>query len=265
MLGKPVPFAYIHAVKMTQRKSLIDKRVGYLFVALCFHEGLELMVLLVNSFRRDLESNNILEICAALSCMSMLLNSETIPGVLEVVQKLITHPNELVRKKSVTVIHRCLQKTTDSEVTRDLIDALRRALCDRDPSVMAATLLCFNHLLKKYVADHPQGEVTLFKELIPSFVSILKQIVDHRLDSSHDYHKTPAPWIQIQILRILAMLGRDSAAGTEHMHGILLECMRNGDTGLNAGYAVIYECVRTICAVSSKPNPAPFCKGLFSV
>jgi vesicle coat complex subunit len=75
MLGLPVPFSYIHALNMTQRKKLIDKRVGYMFVALCFHENHELMMLLINSFRRDLDSTNILEVSSALSAMSMLISS----------------------------------------------------------------------------------------------------------------------------------------------------------------------------------------------
>jgi len=42
MLGHPVPFAYIHALNMTQQKRLIDKRIGnnvtvvfFFFLLLC--------------------------------------------------------------------------------------------------------------------------------------------------------------------------------------------------------------------------------------
>jgi len=68
------------------------------------------MMLVINSFRKDLASTNILDITSALTCMSWLINAETIPAVIEVVKARITHPSELVRKKVVMVIHRCLQR-----------------------------------------------------------------------------------------------------------------------------------------------------------
>lgn len=46
------------------------------------------------------------------------------------------------------------------------------------------------------------------QDIVPSFVSILKQITDHRLPREFDYHRMPAPWIQMRLLRILALLGR---------------------------------------------------------
>ena len=59
------------------------------------------------------------------------------------------------------------------------------------------------------------------------------------LTADYDYHRMPAPWIQIQLLRILALLGHGDQAASEGMYEILSEVMRRADTGINVGYAVM--------------------------
>ncbi|CAN0247289.1 unnamed protein product, partial [Hapterophycus canaliculatus] len=83
-------------------------------------------------------------------------------------------------------------------------DHLRRMLCDKDPAVMGSAL-CLLH-------DLARVDATSYKDLVPSFVSILKQITEHRLPRDFDYHRMPAPWIQMRLLRILALLGKADRA-----------------------------------------------------
>ncbi len=45
------------------------------------------------------------------------------------------------------------------------------------------------------VATH---EPRAYKNLVPSFVSILKQIVEGKLPRPYEYHKAPAPFIQVR-------------------------------------------------------------------
>lgn len=54
-----------------------------------------------------------------------------------------------------------------------MLTRMKKALCDRDPSVMAATLNFF----KDEISKNPEN----FKDLISSFVVILKQIIEHKL------------------------------------------------------------------------------------
>lgn len=53
--------------------------------------------------------------------------------------------------------------------------------------------------------ENPEG----YKDLTESFVTILKQVVGGKLPVEFNYHSVPAPWLQIQLLRILALLGKD--------------------------------------------------------
>ena len=163
--------------------------------------------------------------------------------MLPLVDRLLKHDQAIVRKKTVMLLHHFFL-IKNSSVT-DYIPRFRTALCDKDPSVMAATLHVFFDLAR--VDPHP------YKDLVSSFVSILKQVTEHRLPRDFDYHRVPAPWIQIKILKILAILGHADQASSEQTYEVLLECMRRADTGINVGYAIIYECVRVVTSIY--PNP----------
>ncbi|RYG51193.1 hypothetical protein EON66_11030, partial [archaeon] len=114
----------------------------------------------------------------------------------------------------------------------------------------------------------------------------MKQITEHRLPRDFDYHRIPAPWIQLKLLRILAVLGQSDRVASEQMYEVLLEVMRRADTGtlrppaaaracdaerlqrrtvprahahtrvgfffgagINVGFAIVYECVRTVTTI----------------
>jgi AP-4 complex subunit epsilon-1 len=94
---------------------------------------------------------------------------------------------DIVRKKAISALHRLYQM--DKSCVVDHNDKIRRMLCDKDPAVMGAAL----PLIIGLVQESPSS----FKDLVPSLVSILKQITEHRLPRDFDYHRIPAPWIQV--------------------------------------------------------------------
>ena len=71
----------------------------------------------------------------------------------------------MVRKKAVMALHRFHQ--LQPSVALEMSDQLRRVLCDKDPAVMGASL----HILHEAAEASPASQ----KDLVPSFVSILKQ------------------------------------------------------------------------------------------
>ena len=250
MLGHPVPFVYIHALNMTQSPRLLDKRVGYLCTSMFLHDDHELLLLLLNSVRKDLDSTNILEVSAGLSCMSWLLNRETVSAILPLILEKTKSQNELVRKKSVILLLRCLQKDVAS--TWDEIEnVLRARLCDMDPSVMAVTLHCFAHVIELKISD-PLTYTFLptLTDLVPSFVGILKQLVEKRLPSHFEYHKIHAPWVQVSLLRLLRHIGTLDPSCVTHMSQVLKLILTTPADKMIA-CAVVNEAIQTICALGS--------------
>ncbi|GAV77377.1 Adaptin_N domain-containing protein [Cephalotus follicularis] len=243
MLGHDASFGYIHAVKMTHDDNLVLKRTGYLAVTLFLNEDHDLIILIVNTIQKDLKSDNYLVVCAALNAVCRLINEETIPAVLPQIVELLGHQKEAVRKKAIMALH-CFYQKSPSSVTH-LISNFRKRLCDNDPGVMGATLCPLFDLIT--------ADVNSFKDLVISFVSILKQVAECRLPKSYDYHQMPAPFILIRLLKILALLGSGDKQASENMYTVVNDMFRKSDSSSNIGNAVLYEC---ICCVSSiYPNP----------
>jgi len=239
MLGHDASFGYIKAIELTAATSLLSKRCGYLASSLCLSPDHEFRFMLVNQLQRDLNSINHLEVCAALSAVAKLVTVDMVPAIINDIVKQLKHDNDLVRKKSIMVLHRFHQMDPNS--VSHLGDQIRRTLCDKDPAVMGSSLCIFYDLIRANPAE--------FKDLVPSFVSILKQITEHRLPRDYDYHRMPAPWIQMRLLRILGMLGYADQTASEGMYEVLMEVMRRADSGINVGYAIVYEGVRTITTI----------------
>jgi len=104
--------------------------------------------------------------------------------------------------------------------------------------------------LHELVAHDPEPH----KNLTSSFVSVLKQVIDRRLPKSYEYHRTPAPFVQIKLLKILAILGAHDKTTSSEMYNVLEDTLaRATDSKNQIGNALVYESVRTITSIY--PNP----------
>ena len=245
MLGHDASFGYIKAVEMAASASLYHKRTGYLVCSECLSPDHEFRFMLVNQMQRDMQSANVLEICGGLLAATSLITSDMVPALSGEVTKLISHESQTVRKKAIITLHRFFQLAPDVVSSEELMEKARKVLCDRDPSVMGS---CLN-----VIEDMSKRNPVWIKPLIPSLVSILKQIAERRLPEEFNYHRVPAPWMQIRVVRILCLLGQADAEASNGMYEVLNETMKQADIGINAGYAIVYECIK--CITKIYPNP----------
>jgi AP-4 complex subunit epsilon-1 len=238
MLGHDASFGYIKAVELTASASLYHKRCGYMVCGACLPPTHEFRFMLVNQMQRDLQSPNVLEVSGGVLACTSIITADMVPAVAGEVTKLLSHESATLRKKSIVCLHKFHQLADEVVTEENLTEYLRKSLCDKDPSVMGASL----GVLETMANRSPQ----VFKELVPSLVSILKQVAEHRLPSEYEYHRVPAPWIQMKLIRIVGILGHADASVSSGIYEILQQVMRQADTGINAGYAVVYECIKTI-------------------
>ena len=240
MLGHDASFAHLHAVNLTQDKNILNKRIGYLACALLLNDNSEFLILLVSSIQKDLQSQNWVEVCMALSTVARFANPLIIQAVSEPVLKLLDSKDSKIRKKAVMCLYKFYQ--IDKNSVPECENKMKKLLCDYEPAVMAATLPFYKEMALK----SPEK----VKELCGPFTVILKQVIENKLPIEFNYHRFPGPWIQNSILEILSLLGKDDQHCSEMMYEVIGQCLRNADNiGINIGYATVYQCVKTICVI----------------
>ncbi|XP_070763740.1 AP-4 complex subunit epsilon-1 [Enoplosus armatus] len=242
MLGYEASFSYIHAIKLAQQGTALEKRVGYLAVSLFLNESHELLLLLVNTVLKDLQSTNLIEVCMALTVVSQMFPKDMIPAILPLVEEKLNHPKEIIRRKAVLALYKFYLIAPNQ--VQHIHNKFRKALCDKDPGVMTASL----HIYLQMIQENPEG----YKDLTASFVTILKQVVGGKLPMDFNYHSVPAPWLQIQLLRILSLLGKNDQSTSEIMYEVLQESLRRAEMNHNITYAILYECVKCIYTIHPK-------------
>jgi AP-4 complex subunit epsilon-1 len=57
--------------------------------------------------------------------------------------------------------------------------------------------------------------------------------MEHKYPPEYDYHKVPAPWMQMDILKILEKLGKNDANTSKIMCDSLSKCMRKSQNICN--------------------------------
>nr|XP_019785011.2 AP-4 complex subunit epsilon-1 isoform X2 [Tursiops truncatus] len=216
MLGYDASFGYIHAIKLAQQGNLLEKR--------------------------DLQSTNLVEVCMALTIVSQIFPREMIPAVLPLIEDKLQHSKEIIRRKAVLALYK-FYLIAPNQVQHIHIK-FRKALCDRDVGVMAASLHIYLRMIKE--------NSSAYKDLTGSFVTILKQVVGGKLPVDFNYHSVPAPWLQIQLLRILGLLGKDDQRTSELMYDVLDESLRRAELNHNVTYAILFECVHTVYSIYPK-------------
>ncbi|XP_037358993.1 AP-1 complex subunit gamma-like 2 isoform X3 [Talpa occidentalis] len=87
--------------------------------------------------------------------------------------------------------------------------------------------------------------------VVPKLVLILRTLVTTGYSAEHSISGISDPFLQVQILRLLRILGRNHEENSETMNDLLAQVATNTDTSRNAGNAVLLETVLTIMDIHS--------------
>jgi len=242
MLGYPTHWGQMECLKLIAGGKFLEKRIGYLGLMILLDERQEVLMLVENSLKNDLQSSN--QYIAGLACCAIgnISSPEICRDLSPEVEKLMVGSNPFVSKKAALCSIRILRKCP--ELVDTFVDRVGTLLGSRNHAVLLTSL----KLMREMCLVEP-AMVDQLRRQTSTLIAALKNLVLSGYAPEHDVHGIVDPFLQVEILRMLRILGKGHAETSDQMNDILAQVATNTESAKNAGNAILYECVLTIMAI----------------
>ncbi|KAF7732762.1 clathrin associated protein complex large subunit [Apophysomyces ossiformis] len=144
------------------------------------------------------------------------------------VEKLLGSSNTYIRKKAALCALRIIKRVP--ELHENFVSRCKTLLNDRSHGVL----------------------VTGITLAVPLLVRHLKNLVSAGFSPEHDVTGVTDPFLQVKILRLMRILGKDNQEASDAMNDILAQVATNTESTKNVGNAILYETVLTIMGIQSE-------------
>ncbi|KAF8597669.1 Adaptor protein complex AP-1 gamma subunit [Ceratobasidium sp. AG-I] len=244
MLGYPAHFGQIECLKLVASPRFSDKRLGYLGIMLLLDENQEVLMLVTNSLKNDMNHSNMYAVGLALCTFANISSEEMSRDLCNEVEKLLGSSNTYIRKKAALCALRIVRRVP--ELLDHFIDGAKSLLTDRNHGVLLSGITLISEMCQ--LSDSCLDE---FRKATTLLVRHLKSLITTGYSPEHDVSGITDPFLQIKILRLLRQIGKGDARASEAMNDILAQVATNTDSTKNVGNAILYETVLTVLEIEA--------------
>lgn len=247
MLGSPAHFGQIECLKLVASPRFADKRLGYLGIMLLLDENQEVLTLVTNSLKNDMNHSNMYTVGLALCTFANIASEEMSRDLANEVEKLLGSSNTYIRKKAALCALRVIKKVPD--LADHYVAKAKSLLTDRNHGVLLTAIT-----LASEICQLNDDLLSEFRDAVPLLVRNLKSYVTTGYSPEHDVSGITDPFLQVKVLRLLRMLGKGDSHASETMNDILAQVATNTDSTKNVGNSILYETVLTILDIEADPG-----------
>uniref|UniRef100_A0A8C9LC54 AP-1 complex subunit gamma n=1 Tax=Pavo cristatus TaxID=9049 RepID=A0A8C9LC54_PAVCR len=236
MLGYPAHFGQCFDGK------LVGSQCTFSIFRICAHAD-HLFALLCSDLNHSTQYVQGLALCT-LGCMG---SSEMCRDLAGEVEKLLKTSNSYLRKKAALCAVHVIRKVP--ELMEMFLPATKNLLNEKNHGVLHTSVVLLTEM-----CERSPDMLAHFRKvnLVPQLVRILKNLIMSGYSPEHDVSGISDPFLQVRILRLLRILGRNDDDSSEAMNDILAQVATNTETSKNVGNAILYETVLTIMDIKSE-------------
>uniref|UniRef100_A0A6Q2Y4F8 AP-1 complex subunit gamma n=1 Tax=Esox lucius TaxID=8010 RepID=A0A6Q2Y4F8_ESOLU len=245
MLGYPAHFGQMECVRLIASPRYNEKRVGYLGAMMLLDEKQDASLLITNSIKNDLSHNSQYVQSLALCTLACMGSAEMCRDLAPEIDRLLRASNSYIKKKAALCAVHIVRKVPD--LGELFTPAARSLLCEKNHGVLHGAVVLITELCERNPDTLEQ-----FRKVVPELVQIMKGLVMSGYSPEHNVAGISDPFLQVRILRLLRILGRNNDTASDAMNDLLAQVATNTDSSKTAGSAVLYETVLTVMDIKSE-------------
>uniref|UniRef100_A0A8C7LJG5 AP-1 complex subunit gamma n=1 Tax=Oncorhynchus kisutch TaxID=8019 RepID=A0A8C7LJG5_ONCKI len=230
MLGYPAHFGQMECVRLIASPRYNEKRVGYLGAMMLLDEKQDASLLITNSIKNDLSHSSQYVQSLALCTLGCMGSAEMCRDLAPEIDRLLRASNSYIKKKVSMSVWQLFPSWFGliAGVLHGAV-VLITELCERNPETLEQ-----------------------FRKAVPELVQIMKGLVMSGYSPEHNVAGISDPFLQVRILRLLRILGRNNETASDAVNDLLAQVATNTDSSKTAGSAVLYETVLTVMDIKSE-------------
>uniref|UniRef100_A0A672Y793 AP-2 complex subunit alpha n=1 Tax=Sphaeramia orbicularis TaxID=375764 RepID=A0A672Y793_9TELE len=259
LLGHDIDFGHMEAVNLLSSNKYTEKQIGYLFISVLVNSNSDLIRLINNAIKNDLNSRNPTFMNLALHCIANVGSREMAEAFASEIPRILVAGDTMdsVKQSAALCLLRLNRTSPDLVPMGEWTARVVHLLNDQHLGVVTAATSLITTLAQKSPDD--------FKTSISLAVARLSRIVTSACIDLQDYtyYFVAAPWLSVKLLRLLQCYPPPEDAAlrsrlTECLETILNKAQEPPKSKKvqhsNAKNAVLFEAISLIIHHDSEPT-----------
>ncbi|CAO1436867.1 unnamed protein product [Diamesa serratosioi] len=199
LLGHDIDFGHMEAVNLLSSNKYSEKQIGYLFISVLVNTNSDLIKLIIQSIKNDLQSRNPIHVNLALQCIANIGSQDMAEAFSNEIPKLLVSGDtmDVVKQSAALCLLRLFRTCPEIIPGGEWTSRIIHLLNDHHMGVVTAATSLIDALVKKN-PDEYKGCVSLaVSRLSRIFTSSYTDLQDYT------YYFVPAPWLSVKLLRLL--------------------------------------------------------------